>query len=253
MHIPAKHAERSMRAMRTLIRQNPLGFLTTGLSHPDYPFLQSSHIPFILIAPEDESSTELGVLRAHMARANPQAKAMIASAKMDPSSGTYALEQEVLVLFTADPHGYVSPSWYTETKPATGKVVPTWDYCAVQVYGKATIFADAADERTSEYLQGQMEALTELSEASVGKTGDGAWKVSDAPERYIELHKKAVVGVEIRIDRIEGRSKMSQDKSPKDVEGVVAGFRSLRTEAGEKMAQGVRRAADEATAAKAAE
>jgi transcriptional regulator len=67
-------------------------------------------------------------------------------------TSTNTLEQEVLVLFTATSHHYVTPKFYTETKPVTAKVVPTWNYSAVQGYGRATLYFDSKSDVTSEFL-----------------------------------------------------------------------------------------------------
>lgn len=83
------------------------------------------------------------------------------------------LEQEVMVLFTAAPAHDVTPNFYTETKPSTGKVVPTWNYAAAQVYGKAKIYFDSKSDETSDFLGHQITDLTNHVETSIiGYTGD---------------------------------------------------------------------------------
>jgi predicted FMN-binding regulatory protein PaiB len=126
-----------------------------------------------------------------------------------------------MVLFTGDEH-YISPQHYTETKPKTGKVVPTWNYSSVAAYGKARIY-HSSNPDTPAFLQAQMDQLTDQSE-SREKYLPGNWKVSDAPERYVELLKKAVIGVEIRITRLEGKFKMNQESTEGDRRGVVEGL-----------------------------
>jgi hypothetical protein len=125
----------------------------------------------------------------------------------------------------------------------------------VQVYGRARIFHDTSDPETGSYLQSQVEALTRHAEGSImGYDVDGtgskkAWAVGDAPEKYVDLLKKAIIGVEIEIDRLEGKYKMSQEMGEGDRKGVADGFRALGTEEGEKMAQTVEeRAAKKAEA-----
>ncbi|KAI1487845.1 negative transcriptional regulator [Biscogniauxia mediterranea] len=237
MYIRSVHAERSIPILRQLIRDYPLGILTTAIPSTTYPFIQSSHIPFILHLDDESSETELGRLRGHMARANPQSKAIIDACE---ASKTNVLEQEVLVLFTSPVQHYVTPKFYTETKPDTGKVVPTWNYAAAQAYGKATIYYDTRSADFSSFLSKQLDDISRHSETSVmGYTGVGSapgpWKVSDAPENYIEIMKKAIIGIEISIERLEGKFKMSQELKEGDREGVVKGFQKLDSE----VAQGV--------------
>lgn len=125
--------------LRKLIQENPLGVLTTAIPSMSSPLLLSSHIPLILDVEDDTSETEMGRLRGHLARQNPQSTAIIESLQaMGVTNST--LEHEVLVLFTAAAQHYVTPQFYTQTKPSTAKVVPTWNYAAVQAYGRATIY-----------------------------------------------------------------------------------------------------------------
>ncbi|KAL7419217.1 hypothetical protein Q5752_006054 [Cryptotrichosporon argae] len=172
------------------------------------------------------ASAALGTLRAHMARANPQTKALLSSAGPDGVVAT-----DVLVLFTAPTHAYVSPRLYVSTKPASGKVVPTWDYAAVQVYGRLRVL-DRGDTAGA-WLQRQVEDLSDTHEARAG----GAWKVGDAPASYVEALKRGIVGLEIEILKIEGRFKLSQEMGDEDWNGVVEGFRALGTEDGHRLAQ----------------
>jgi transcriptional regulator len=100
---------------------------------------------------------------------------------------------------------------------------------------------DSKSAETSEYLTSQINALTRHAEVNLrgfdGKDGNHEpWKVSDAPERYIELMKKAIIGIEIEIERFEGKFKMSQEETRGDSDGVIAGFRELGTETGQRVA-----------------
>ncbi|KAH6652367.1 transcriptional regulator PAI 2-type [Truncatella angustata] len=235
MYIRAVHAERDIRVLRKLIHDNPLGLLTTAIRSPTFPFLQTSHIPFVLDVKDESSETECGLLRGHLARQNPHSKAMIEALTSTPGSNNF-LEEEVLVLFNAPAHHYVTPKFYTETKPATGKVVPTWNYAAAQVYGKAKIFFDSSSEETSNFLQKQIKDLSHHNETMImGYTGEAGrpseWKVSDAPDRFIQLLKKNIIGIEIEIDRLEGKFKMSQEMGKADQEGVIEGFAKLDSDA----------------------
>jgi transcriptional regulator len=238
MYIRAVHAEADLRVLRRLIHDNPLGLLTTGIHSPNYSFLQTSHIPFVLDVQDESSETELGCLRGHLARQNPHSKAIIESLTKNPELNN-VLEHEVLVLFNTPAHHYVTPKFYTKTKPDTGKVVPTWNYAAAQVYGKARIYYDSKDSETSDFLGKQISDLTHHNEtATMGYTGGDQpteWKVSDAPQPFIDLMKKNIVGIEIQVTRLEGKFKMSQELTNEDREGVIEGFKKLGSDVGEEI------------------
>jgi transcriptional regulator len=246
MYLRVVHAEFDVRTLRAFIIQNPLGLLVTALSSADFPTLQCTHVPWILDIQDHESETELGVLRGHLARANPHSKALSEAAKAGSPKGTNGfLEKEVTVVFNGPAHSYVTPKFYVETKPATGKVVPTWDYSAVQVYGKAKIFFDSSSEETGAFLQTQVTDLTNHMEEDVfpqmSKTSREAtpWKVSDAPPEYVQALKKSIIGIEITVERLEGKYKMTQEMGQGDRAGVIEGFEGLDTELGCLMAKTV--------------
>ncbi|KAL2105254.1 hypothetical protein VUR80DRAFT_8678 [Thermomyces stellatus] len=239
MYLRSAHVEEDLGVLHQLIRENPLGLLTTAIKTESHPFLQASHIPMVLDAP---SATEPGILRCHIARQNPQGKAMIEelTSGAEPRGNGGVLEQEVLVMFTAEHHHYVTPKFYVETKPDTGKVVPTWNYAAAQAYGRARVFFDSKAEETSAFLDRQIADLTRNCEGDImgytGKEGQAkAWEVTDAPTSYIEILKKNIIGIEIKIDRLEGKFKMSQEMRKGDREGVADGFLRMESDA----AQGV--------------
>jgi len=243
MHLRPGHAEARIPVLQQFIRENPLGILTTAIKSPTYPFLQSSHIPFLLDVPENSSEDSPGILRGHVAKQNPQAKALIDALTTTKSETDDAealeLPDEVLVLFNGPHHHYVTPKFYTETKPATGKVVPTWNYSAVQAYGKIRVYCDSKSDVTGGFLQKQIEDLSQHAE--MGVMGYASpWNVADAPENYVQLLKKNIIGIEIRIDRLQGKFKMSQEMGAGDREGVIEGFEKLGTEAGKGIAKTVR-------------
>lgn len=142
---------------------------------------------------------EKGTLRLHLAKMNPQADRLIAG-------------DEVLLVFHG-PQNYVTPNFYP-SKKANGKVVPTWNYSMVQVRGKATVFDDP------KWILQQINDLTEAME----KTNENPWKVSDAPEDYILSQLKIIIGIEIPIETIEGKFKVSQNQSDENNKGVEEGF-----------------------------
>ncbi|KAI0550234.1 transcriptional regulator PAI 2-type [Xylaria curta] len=249
MYLRGDHAEKSIRVLRQLVRDHSLGVLTTAIRSKSAPFILSSHIPFLLDVKDENSEEELGVLRGHIARQNPQSKVLIEAAQASPASTPNVLEEEVLVLFTAPAHHYVTPKFYTETKPATGKVVPTWNYAAVQAYGRAKIYWDHKSDEAVSFLSKQISDLSEHAETSVmGYTGatdrQKPWKVSDAPERFIELLQKNIIGIEITLDRLEGKFKMSQEMSVNDRKGVIEGFSNLGTETGRAVSNMVKERGD---------
>ncbi|KAL5339894.1 hypothetical protein BJX70DRAFT_387704 [Aspergillus crustosus] len=215
--------------LRALIRDNPLGILTTAIKSSLYPLIQSSHIPFVLdVLDTADGTLPNGVLCAHMAKQNPQAKTLIEALAAQQEQGNTSLElsEEVLILFNASHHHYVTPKFYTETKPATGKVVPTWNYSAAQAYSKIRVYCDSKCKETSTFLQKQIEELSNQSETSIMGYAS-PWQVSDAPVNYVDLLKKNIIGIEITIDRLQGKFKMSQEMGQGDRQGVIDGFESL--------------------------
>ncbi|KAK2612665.1 hypothetical protein QQS21_001282 [Conoideocrella luteorostrata] len=232
MYFSAAHQETDLHVLQQLIRDHPLGSIITGIPSAKYPFLQLSHIPFVLDIEDACSKVKKGRLRGHLTRQNPQSQAILEALALQPTKDN-VLIQEVLIVFQSPDH-YVTPKFYTDTKPSTGKVVPTWNYAAVQAYGPAKIFFDSGCPETCKFLDKQLADLSHQSETRImGYTGGAApaeWKPTDAPERYIEILKKSIIGIEITINRLEGKFKMSQDKNPNDRQGVIQGFASLRTE-----------------------
>jgi transcriptional regulator len=245
MYLREIHAEKHVPTLYQFIRENPLGLLITALDSKTFQFLQSSHIPWVLDTSDDENETKFGTLRGHIARANPQAKAFVEIAKAASegemnSDGSFSLTRDVLVTFNGPAHHYVTPKFYTETKPATGKVVPTWNYSAVQVYGHATIFHDPKIESTHTFLDKQIRDLTNHNEAATTGDTEKPWVVDDAPEPYIKILKSAILGIQIEISEIGGKWKMSQEMPAGDQESVAKGFADLNTELGMEMAKTVR-------------
>jgi transcriptional regulator len=210
MYQPLPHRQEQLEAQHALIRSHPLGLL---ISH-GAEGLQANSIPFLI----DPQASKFGTLQAHMARANGQWRALDAAS-------------EVLVVFQGADH-YITPGWY-ETKRETGKVVPTWNYVMVQARGRPRIIEDAG------WLRAQIEALTKKQE----RARPAPWAVGDAPESFIEMQIKAIVGLEIEITDIAGKWKASQNRPVADRVGVVAGLEALGDEASREMASIVREAA----------
>jgi transcriptional regulator len=190
MYNPAPFAEHRVEAMHEFMRRYPLA---TVVSSGASDGIQASHVPVLL-------DSEKGFLRCHMARANGHQEALRKSAS-------------VLVIFQ-NPGNYISPSWYP-SKAEHGRVVPTWNYLAVHVRGRARIFEDSA--QVIEHVR----ALTSAHEAGF----ETPWSVDDAPADYIQALSRKIVGVEISVDAIEGKWKVSQNRGEADRDGVVEGLR----------------------------
>lgn len=193
MYMPHHFRVDDLDRQAQLISGNPLGLLITSGSDG----LVANPIPFLL----ERSGDTLGVLRCHLARANPQWQALQA-------------DGECLVVFQ-DRDFYVTPSWYA-TKAETGKAVPTWNYMTVHAWGAATVIEDEA------WLQQHIRELTDAHELH----RPDAWAVDDAPERYVAAQVKGIVGLEIAVLRSEGKWKMSQNRPERDRDGVRAGLLS---------------------------
>lgn len=138
---------------------------------------------------------------AHMAKANPQWKSL--------GPGSAAL------LICSGPEAYVSPSWYA-AKADHGRVVPTWNYSAVHLSGTVRV------SHEPEWLRDVVTRLTSFHEDG----RDTPWQPGDAPGDYIEGQLRGIVGLEITVTRVEGKAKLSQNRSEADRRGVVAGLLS---------------------------
>ena len=234
MYLKEDYAEHDQEALFDLIEDHRLGVLTTAIESNTFPFLQSTHIPFVL--DRKGGKWQKGILRGHIARANPHAKQLVQNHRSGES--LFIPTNRVSIIFTHKTQAYVTPRFYKETKPLTGKVVPTWNYAAVEVRGSLRV------QESGEFIIKQVSDLTSDMEirSNQSKTNHRSqeyegWKVSDAPERYIDLMTKAIVGIEIEIESIEGKFKMSQNKSGGDYIGVIEGFKSLNTQEATEMAE----------------
>ena len=190
MYIPKAFEAPAVAAMQTLMRAHPLAALVT-LSPSG---LEANHIPMQLLA----DAGPHGLLRGHVARANPLLRDLQLL--------------DALVIFQG-PQAYVSPGWYP-TKQVTGKAVPTWNYMVVHAHGPLRIVEDA------DWLRAQLAALTATHEAPQAQP----WSMDEAPPDYIDTLMKAIVGIEIPIVRLEGKWKLSQNQPEQNRQGVIAGM-----------------------------
>lgn len=141
----------------------------------------------------------LGTIRGHLARGNPQWRA-------------FSGDLEALVILDG-PDAYITPAWH-ETKRRTGKDVPTWNYITVHAHGPLVIRDDAA------WLEDVVRRLSERHEAGRAHP----WSVDDAPRDYLDAQLRAIVGVELRLTRLDAKRKLSQNRIAADMAGVVAGL-----------------------------
>ena len=192
MYLPTHFSETRPAVLRAFVRDHPLGLLVTQNRSGD---IDANSVPFVLDADGDAA----GVLRAHVARANPLWK-------------TARDDVDALVVFQG-PHGYVSPAWYP-SKSEHGKVVPTWNYVMVQARGRLRAIEDRA------WLRDFVGRLTDRHEAG----RDAPWAVSDAPADFVETMLGAIVGIEIPLTSLVGKWKVSQNRSAADRAGVVEGL-----------------------------
>jgi transcriptional regulator len=151
---------------------------------------------------------------AHLARANEHRKAI-------------GPDQPALLVVTG-PQAYISPTWYA-AKAEHGRVVPTWNYSVVQLTGRATVHDDV------DWLQGALDELVDRHEGH----REAPWHRTDAPERYISGQLRAIVGLELTVERVEAKAKLSQNRSDADRAGVVTGLMAEETPDAHAMARQV--------------
>ena len=206
MYLPSHFEETRVEILHGLIRAHPLGALVTFGTDG----LNGNHVPFEI----HPDPAPYGTLRAHVARANPVWR-------------EFSKEVEPLVIFQGA-QIYVTPSWY-QTKKETGKVVPTFNYIVVHAYGTLRVFEDSA------WLRKFVGGLTDRFEASRAQP----WAVTDAPEEFVAMQLRAIVGIEIQLTRLIGKWKTSQNRPSADQEGVIAGLRESDDAVAREMAAAV--------------
>lgn len=194
MYAPRHFEETRREVLHELVRSHPFGLLVTQDAHGE---LAANALPFLL----EHDAAGRAVLRGHVARANPLWQA----ARRDVAS---------LVVFQG-PQAYVSPGWYA-TKAEHGKVVPTWNYVMVQARGRLQVHEDAP------WLLSLVTRLTQRHESTLPQP----WAVADAPADFVDGLLRAIVGIEIPVDALVGKWKVSQNRSSADREGVAAGLRA---------------------------
>jgi len=200
MYTPAHFSIKSREALHKIIQTNPLGALVTMTPEG----LDANHIPF-------ELDPDRGVLTAHVARANPVWQQCKDGA-------------DALVIFRGN-QSYISPNWYP-SKHETHRQVPTWNYEVVHAHGVLTV----QDEER--FVRGVVARLTRFHEGSEPKP----WKMTDSAPEYIDSMLKAIVGIEIAITRLEGKTKLSQNREARDRQSAAQTLiRHGQTQLGEAM------------------
>ena len=190
MYVPPQFQETDLAVLHQAMRDARLATFVTATEQG----LIGTPLPFFLVP--DEGA--YGTLYGHVSRGNPQWK-------LAPAG-------EAMAIFMG-PDAYVSPAWYP-SKQEHGKVVPTWNYIAIHAYGPVEFFDDG------ERLLDLVTRLTELHERPRAEP----WAVADAPESYIRAQLQGIVGLRLPIARIDGKSKMSQNRSAEDRAGVAKGL-----------------------------
>lgn len=197
MYVPSHFKEEDLPTLHAFMQACGLVTLVTA----DAGGLDASHVPMLL----EPGEGPYGTLYGHLARANPMATAT-------PTAPGLAIFRGADV--------YVTPSWYA-TKQETGKVVPTWNYVAVHATGPVEFFTDR------DRLLALVTRLTDRQEGARAQP----WAVSDAPADFVDAQLRAIVGFTLRIERLEGKWKMSQNRVPADQQGVLAGLKADGNEA----------------------
>jgi transcriptional regulator len=208
MYVPKHFEETRPEEIRRLLRAFPLGMLVTHGADG----LDAQHLPFEFDAGEGLPTR----LSGHVARANPVWQSV--------RDG-----DEVLVVFRGD-EAYVSPNWYP-SKHEEHRQVPTWNYQVVHVHGRIHLRHDET------FLRGLLARLTRTHEANAGQSPP--WRMTDSAPDYIATLLKQIVGLEVRVERIEAKSKLSQNKDARDRESVIA---AMDAQGAEGVAEAMRRA-----------
>ena len=190
MYIPAHFAAADVTVRELLARHGAADLITLTADG-----LLATMLPFVY----EPAAGEQGVLYGHVARNNDQWR--------EPALG------ESLAIVRG-PDAYISPGWYA-SKVEHGRVVPTWHYVTAHVYGRFVVHDDPV------WTEDLVRRLTTKHEAY----RDHPWSVDDAPRAFIEGQLRAIVGIELEITRIEAKAKLSQNRPPADVDGVIAGLR----------------------------
>jgi transcriptional regulator len=200
MYLPKHFLVEDHAVLAQLISEYPLATIVANLDGRS----EINHLPLMLSADKTK-------LYGHVAKMNPLVK--VAS-----SSNT-----SVTAIFNG-PNAYVTPSWYP-SKQESGKVVPTWNYAVVHAEGSIKLIEDA------QWLRSHVSQMTNLHEPTYQST----WKLDDAPEEYVQIMLKAIIGIEIEISSLVGKFKLSQNRPAEDYDAVVGQLEQSPQEALQEM------------------
>lgn len=193
MYVPKHFAEDRLDVISAFLRENPFATLVSMAEGS----LVATHLPLLW----DPEPAPFGTLTGHFARANPHGR--------DLTTGVSSL-----AIFQG-PDAYVSPSWYP-SKHEHGKAVPTWNYVAVHAYGTLEVIDDV------DWLRAFVTRLTDVHEGAL----PAPWRVTDAPEAYTSQLLKAILGLSMPVERLEGKWKLGQNRPDADYDGAIAGLES---------------------------
>ena len=186
MYLPKHFQVEDPEILAQLIANYPLATLVGSLDG----HFEINHLPLMLSADGKK-------LHGHIARTNPLSK---------------VAEQEnceVTAVFHG-PNAYITPAWYP-SKRETGKVVPTWNYAVVHVQGQLSLMGE------SSWMRQHVAQMTDIHEP----TYQSSWKLNDAPEEYVQMMLKAIIGIEIEVKSLVGKFKLSQNRSHSEYDGVL--------------------------------
>ena len=195
MYLPKHFEVTDPEILSDLIEKYPLATIIGAIGGE----IEVNHLPLML-------SKDRSRLYGHVAKTNPLLK----------------IAEQATPNLTAvfnGPDAYVTPSWYL-TKKETGKVVPTWNYAVVHAQGKISVIQDRA------WLHGHVTHMTDTHEP----TYQSLWKVSDAPDEYIQVMLNGIVGIEIEITSLVGKFKLSQNRPANDYEAVLSELRASKNQ-----------------------
>jgi len=205
MYLPKHFLVEDQTVLAQLISEYPLATIVANLDG----HFEINHLPLML-------SVDKTKLYGHVARMNPLVKVANSSSA------------SVTAIFNG-PNAYVTPSWYP-SKQESGKVVPTWNYAAVHAEGSLKLIDDA------QWLRSHVSQMTNLHEPTYQST----WKLDDAPEEYVQLMLKAIIGIEIEISSLVGKFKLSQNRPAQDYDAVVEQLEKSPKEVLQEMLQYMR-------------
>lgn len=185
MYIPKHYREDDLTVLMTMIRQNSFATL---VSTQEDGTLVANHLPFLL----EQTSVPYGALKSHMALGNSQWR-------------TFREDCEVLVIFQGA-HAYISPSWY-ETELS----VPTWNYVSVHAYGRPSLITEQTE------LHAHLTAMVNEYEGHFSQP----WPFEKLPADYVEKMMKGIIGISIKLTHLEGKYKISQNRSYREKERII--------------------------------